>query len=445
MNVIWFLVDQMRGQATGFAGDPNVSTPNLDRFAAEGHTFTRAVVGAPLCCPARGSMMTGRYPRYSGVAGHEFPMPAETATIAGEFTAAGYRTGYFGKWHLDGTRPELDHDPGYTASPRHRMIPPERRGGFQDWWAYENNNRPFDCLLHTDAGRTPDGVPVLASRNGLEQFRAPGYETDALTDLAIGWVGERARSQESFFAVISVQPPHDPYVAPAEDMARHTPGGVRLRPNVPPIAAVRDRARRELAGYYAAIERVDHNLGRLRSALDELGIADQTMIVFLSDHGDLHGSHGQWRKTSPWEEAVRVPMIIGGPSREHQLADRHDALINQVDLAPTTLGLCGLPTPGWMQGRDFSTVIDRREPAPDSAYVGIPVPTGHGSSVDRPWRGVVTADGWKYICLEDQPWLLFNLADDPYELANHAQDPGYHARRDELDALLRDTERQLAR
>ncbi|GAA3144160.1 hypothetical protein GCM10010530_74820 [Kribbella aluminosa] len=391
--------------------------------------------------------MTGRYPLYSGVAGHDHPMPASTATIAGELTGAGYRTGYFGKWHLDGTRPELDEQSGGYPSPRLRMIPPERRGGFEDWWAYENNNRPFDCLLHTDAGKVPEGVPVLTATAGMEQFRAPGYETDALTDLAIDWIRRRSSEADPFFAVLSVQPPHDPYVAPAEDMARHNAGEVRLRPNVPGIAAVEERARRELSGYYAAIERVDLNVGRLRDELDRLGIRDNTYIVFLSDHGDMHGSHGQWRKTAPWEESIRVPLIIGGPSREHQLAHRLHSLFNQVDLAPTTLGLCGLPTPDWMQGRDLSGLVTAEdEPAdePDSAYIGIPVPTGHTSSVDRSWRGVVTEDGWKYVSLEQQPWLLFNLNDDPYELVNHGHDPGYRRRRDELHSLLRDTEQRLA-
>lgn len=433
----------MRGQATGFAGDTNVHTPHLDRLAAEGHTFTRAVAGAPLCCPARGSLMTGRYPQYSGVAGHEHPMPTGTPTIAGELTAAGYRTGYFGKWHLDGNRPDIGPDTVGYRSARVRMIPPDRRGGFRDWWAYENNNRPFDCLLHTNAGQVPAGVPVLDATDGMEQFRAPGYETDALTDMTIDWIRRQPRDQP-FFAVLSVQPPHDPYVAPAEDMARHNAGEVRLRPNVPPSERVRERARRELSGYYASIERVDHNLGRLRAALAELGLTDDTHIVFLSDHGDMHGSHGQWRKTSPWEESVRVPFIIGGPSRDHQLAHRLDDLVNQVDLAPTTLGLCGLPVPQWMQGTDLSPRLDRQGTAPESAHIGIPVPTGHRSSVDRLWRGVVTADGWKYVCLEDQPWLLFDLNDDPYELANHGQDPAFHARRDELDALLRDQEQEMA-
>jgi arylsulfatase A-like enzyme len=440
-NILWVIADQLRGQALGYAGDPNVHTPHLDRFAAEGHTFTRAVAGAPLCCPARGSMLTGRYPRHSGVAGHRHPMPAGTPTVAGELAAAGYRTCWIGKWHLDGDRPELGPEFVGEGYGRTRMIPSDRRGGFQDWWAYENNNRPFDCHVHTDTGRTPPGTTVEADIDGMQQFRLDGYETDALTDLLLAWLRDQRRDRpgQPFFAVLSVQPPHDPYVAPAETMRRHTPGHIELRPNVPPIRHVQERARRDLAGYYAAIERIDHNFGRIRAALSELGIADDTYVIFLSDHGDMHGSHGQWRKTAPWEESIRVPFVIGGPSREHMTAHRLDQQINQVDLAPTTLGLCGLTPPAWMEGADHSPLLHgEHDDLPDSTYIGIPVPTGHSSSIDRPWHGVLTTDGWKYVCLDDDPWLMFNLTEDPYELANHAHDPGYHNKRDQLHHLLMD-------
>lgn len=435
-NVVWFLCDQMRAQATGYAGDPNVCTPNLDRLAAEGHNFTRAVAGAPLCCPARGSLLTGRYPLRSGVPAHQSPLPVDMHTVAHAFTAAGYRTCYVGKWHLDGDRAELGAGSFGDTGARVRMIPPERRGGFSDWWAYENNNRPFDCLVHTDVGKTPNGAPVLQDQDGMEQFRLDGYETDALTDLTLDWI--RDNSSRPFFAVLSVQPPHNPYTAPAESMGRRTPAEITLRRNVPPVPEVRDRARRDLAGYYAAIERIDHNLGRLRDTLQELGIADDTYVIFLSDHGDMHGSQGQWRKTSPWEESIRVPLLIGGPSREHQNEHRPDVPFNQPDLAPTTLGLCGIAAPESMDGTDYSALVtgESVKPGPDSAYIGIPCPTGHASSIERPWSGIVTTDGWKYAVLEDDPWLLFHLSEDPYEFINHAQDPAYRRRREELHERL---------
>lgn len=445
MNVIWVVTDQLRAQATGYAGDPNVSTPNLDRLAAEGANFTRAVAGSPLCCPFRGAMVTGRYPHNNGVTGHRVPMPDGTSTVAHAFHDAGYRTCYVGKWHLDGDRAELGESVEGEQHHRIRMIPPQRRGGFEDWWAYENNNRPFDCLLHTDRGRTPKGVDVLRSVDGMEQFRVPGYEADGLTDILLAWLDGQARErpEQPFFAVLSMQPPHNPYTAPVEAMARHTPGGVRLRPNVPDIPRITERARRDLAGYYAGIEQIDVNVGRIRSVLDELRLAESTYIMFFSDHGDLHGSHGQWRKTAPWEEAVRIPFLVGGPSREHQIPNRPDAPINHVDIAPTSLGLCGLPVPEHMEGTDYSRFIDgvggpsTPDQLPESAYLSLLVSTGHANSVDRPWRGVVSRDNWKYVCFEGQPWLMFDLDEDPYEQVNLAHNPTCHAKRTELQDALR--------
>lgn len=315
----------------------------------------------------------------------------------------------------------------------------------KDWCAYENNNRPFDCLVHTDKGRTPTDREVLAADDGMESFRLGGYEVDSLTDIMLGWLGEQTeqRSAQPFFAVLSVQPPHNPYTAPETEMGRHTPGTVELRANVPPVDRVAVRARRDLAGYYAAIERIDRNVGRLREKLDELGIANDTYVIFFSDHGDLHGSHGQWRKTAPWEESMRIPFVIGGPSREHQNSLRVDVPINHVDIAPTTLGLCGIAAPPTMEGFDYSSWL-RKSPfapddsgaEPDSAYLGIPVPTYHPESVDRAWRGIVTRDNWKYVCLEGLPWLMFDLNEDPYELANLAHDRTFRAKREELHDRL---------
>lgn len=428
-NVIWIFGDQHRAQATGYAGDANVHTPNIDRLAAEGLVLSHAITPSPLCSPARGSLLTGRYPHRS-VPGHEHQLPLTHPTLAHTFAAAGYRTAYFGKWHLDGFHERA----GRGAM---HIVPPGRRGGFDNWVGYENNNSQWDCWVHGGEGDT------------AFHERLPTYETDALTDLLIAYLQNRDADggQRPFFAVLSVQPPHDPYVAPPEWMAHHTAGRVALRPNVPSVAWVQERARRELAGYYAQIENLDWNLGRVRAALDTEGLGHHTHIMFFSDHGDLHGSHGQFLKTAPWEESVRVPLVIGGstPRYAHK-AGRSPIPFSLVDLAPTTLGLCGIDTPAGMDGTDYSGLRLAERPAvtgPDSAFLQIVVPTCHPDSVDRPWRAVVTADGWKYAALEEQPWLLFNLNDDPYELVNLAHNARFGEQRrrlhDRLEAWIHDT------
>lgn len=418
-NMLWIFGDQHRGQALGFAGDPNLHTPNIDRLATEGLVLTAARSGSPLCSPARGSLMTGRYPQ-NAVAGHEYPLPQGQKTVASVFKEHGYRTAYFGKWHLDGFKEKSG---GRAAF---HVVPPERRGDFDEWCAYENNNSPWDSWVHGGEGES------------AFQRRLPGFETDALTELLIDYLG-RWDPERPFFAVVSVQPPHDPYAAPEEWMRRHNAGTVELRANVPPVQRVVERARRELAGYYAMIENLDWNLGRIRHWLEETSLFRNTHLVFFADHGDMLGSHGQFRKTAPWEEAVRIPCIIGGLRPQYDaFAGRSDIPFNTVDFAPTSLGLCGIEAPDWMEGTDYSwrRAGGTRVEEPDSAYLQIVVPTGHFDSVDRPWRGVVTRDGWKYVALEGQPWLMFNLSEDPLEQVNVAHDTRYRAERGRLQERL---------
>jgi arylsulfatase A-like enzyme len=435
-NIIWFLGDQHRAQATGYAGDANLHTPNMDVLASEGMDFARAVSGYPLCCPFRGALLTGIYPHRS-CPGHEVELTPGLQTVAAPFSEAGYTTTWLGKWHLDGFK-----ERGGRAV-FHEVARP-RRGGFDEWLAYENNNSQWDTWVH---GHAEGGAEVPPTR-------LPGYETDVLTDRLLDLVRRRAADGRPFFAAMSAQPPHNPYVAPEAYMRRHTPGAVALRPNVPAVRRVRERARRELAGYYAAIENLDANLGRLVECLRELGLLDDTHIVFFSDHGDLHGSHGQFMKTAPWEEAIRIPCVIGGGRRYTHATGRSDALVNHVDIAPTSLGLAGIPVPAWMEGTDYSHIRDprrhdgaalqaRRAAEPDAALLQLVIPTKHGDSVDRAWRGIVCRDGWKYCCFEGAPWLLFDLKEDEYEQANLVHNTTFardrlrcHTR---LQALLEET------
>ncbi|GAA3401402.1 sulfatase [Paenibacillus hodogayensis] len=430
-NVLWILCDQMRAQATSIYGDSNVSTPEIDRLAKEGVRFVGAVSGTPWCTPFRGALLTGQYPHQSGVLGNYYPLPAEAKTIAHQFRDHGYRTCWIGKWHLAGRGTDAAELPPELRRDSRRFVPPERRGGFEHWFAYENNNKPYDCWVHTHE-----------SASG-EAYRLSGYETDSLTDLAIDWIEKQTRGQDGnekpFFAALSVQPPHSPYDLPPGAQGARTPDSIRFRPNVPGVDWVREQAARELVGYYAAIERLDWNVGRIRRALERLGIDKKTYIVFFSDHGDMHGSHGQFRKSCPWEEAVRIPFIIGGPPDMSGAASIADDPLNHVDIAPTTLGLCGIPKPNWMVGSDYSgnaTGVKPATPPPDSAYLSLVVPSGVRDGLDRPFRGIVTRDGWKYVALERQPWLLFRLTDDPYEQVNLAHVRRYHPFREPLHRRL---------
>jgi arylsulfatase A-like enzyme len=441
-NVIWLIADQWRAQAIGANGDPNAHTPNIDRLCSSGINFDQARSGFPLCSPFRGSMLTGRYPHHM-VPGHQYPLPQGQETIANIFNNAGYHTGYFGKWHLGGFQ-EKD---GRTSL---GIVPPERRGGFNTWVGYENNNSQWDSWVHGGAGKD------------AFHYRLPGYESDALTDLFIKHLRERAADKtgeqaKPFFSVLSVQPPHNPYVAPAEYMAHYNAERLRLRPNVPLFAnvppdgatsrfgeriSVEERARQDLAGYYAQIENWDWNVGRIVDALSELGLLTNTHIMMFADHGDMHGSHGLFLKTNPYEESVRIPMIVSGEVSfyDQRGTGRRGTLFSQVDIAPTTLGLCGMAAPSWMEGHDHSGVRLRFRPAPvevDSVYLQQVIPVPYADCINSPYRGLVTKEGWKYVCFENQSWLMFNLNEDPYEQVNVAFNAEYQKERKLLIARLK--------
>ena len=431
-NVIWVLGDQLRAQALSFNGDPNARTPCLERAEVNGMNFTNNLSGFPLCSPFRGSMLTSRYPNQC-VPGHEYPLPKGQKTIADVFNAEGYNTAYVGKWHLGGWHERNGRGAFFITDP-------DRRGSFKNWIGYENNNSQWDCWVHGGAG------------NDAFHYRLPGYETDALTDIFIKYLNEQAEQQKSgakpFFAVLSVEPPHDPNVAPAEYMSHFQPEHLQLRPNTALVKRVEDTARRELAGYYAQIENLDWNYGRIVKALEDTGQLFNTHILFFADHGEMGGSHGMFRKVTPYEEAIRTPMILSGamPAYGGVKHGRVPVLSNHVDIAPTTLGLCGIKKPEWMKGTDYSHYRIAKEaagPEPDSAYLQNVVPTGHPQSTNTPYRGIVTKDGWKYACFENMSWLMFTLNEDPYETANLAHNNAFRVERkkliDRLGQWVRDT------
>mgnify|MGYP006424217187 CR=1 FL=1 len=342
--------------------------------------------------------MTGRYSHH-GVYRTPMSMKKEDRTVAHELGDAGYRTHYVGKWHLSGSN-------------QSHLIPKELRGGFDSFIGYENNNNQYHCFVH---GHDENGE--------REKERLKGYETDALTDIFINRLKDEANSDDDtpFFAALSVQPPHNPHLAPSDDMARHRPANIKLRPNVPPVARIEEDARTRMAGYCAQIENLDANLGKIISALEDSDLLNNTYIFFFADHGDCLGSHGYFHKSSPWEESIRIPFVIGGGLPHIGFASgSHSQQISAVDIAPTTLGLAGVETPEVMQGFDYSPMRlgkDLHE-APDSVYCQQIVRKRQPDGIDREWRTVSMNDGWKYSCIPGAPLSMFNLNEDPYEMNN---------------------------
>jgi len=216
---------------------------------------------------------------------------------------------------------------------------------------------------------------------------------------------------------------------------------VVLRPNVPKAHA--PMARKVISQYYGLIASLDTMVGRLLQAVDELGLADDTIVCFYSDHGDMLFSHGQRFKDRPFEESIRVPLILRYP-RTIPADTRSEVLFGSVDLMPTLLGLCGVDVPGQVQGRDLSAqLLGGAEKGPEGVFLEYAYKRGVTSPpVPADWRGVRTRD-WTYAHHAQGDWVLYNNRDDPFQLANLAGEPNYRARRNELRAMVDERRKEL--
>lgn len=406
-NVIFVFADQWRAAATGFAGDPNVKTPNLDKMAKDGIRFTTTVSTCPVSSPYRGSLITGRYASTHGVFLNDVCLSTNAVSIAQAFSGAGYSTAYIGKWHLDGHG-------------RASFIPRERRQGFDFWRVLECTHEYNHSSYYSDD-------------NVKRQWE--GYDAIAQTREAQQYIRDQA-GKGPFLLMLSWGTPHNPYgSAPEKYRALYDPAKLVLSPNVPESKSA--SARKDLAGYYAHISALDDCLGRLRETLKETGLEQDTILVFTSDHGDMLGSQGEERKQRPYDESVLVPFVLNWP-RLGGLGKTVAAPFGTPDIMPTLLGLCGLVIPATVEGKDFSGHL-RGGPAPGdgAALIACYTPSGEWTRAKggREYRGVRTAR-YTYVRTLKGPWLLFDNQADPHQLKNLCNDPSMAATQRELDKVL---------
>jgi arylsulfatase A-like enzyme len=411
-NVLLILPDQMRASAMGCAGNANVITPNIDRMAREGILFRKTYANVPVCCPARAILMTGTYPHINGMVANDLRLRESETTIAEILKQKGYRTGFIGKWHLDGG----PRDPGFVP-------PGPRRQGFDFWAAYECHHKHFEPTYFRD---TPE---VITKKQ---------FEPEASCDFAVEFLHSQS-SEQPFFLTIQMGPPHDPYGAPEEYMNRYPPERIHPPDNWQPGSESRsDTGKRqknaammnrnvppggleEIAAYYAAITALDDQVGRLLNTLKERGFDENTIILFTSDHGDMLGSHGMRRKRKPHDESARIPGIMRWPLNIPQ-GQVVDTLFSHIDMAPTLLALTNTEIPKEMQGSDLSQVaLGKTKDGPDAVLLQIFVPF-NPDAIAKPWRGLVTATH-TFARYEDAPWVLFNNQADPLQMNNLAVDP----------------------
>lgn len=408
-NIVIILSDQHRAEATGYAGNPDVRTPHLDALSAEAVDFETAVVTIPCCSPSRASLITGRLALTHGVFVNDVTLGDDAVSIAQAFASAGYDTAYIGKWHLNGKG-------------RSSYIPPEERQGFQYWKALECTHDYNSSAYYADAD---------------VRLAWDGYDAQAQTADAEAFIRAHSGSERPFLLVLAWGPPHNPYdQAPEAFRSMYDPARLSLRPNVPSEAEA--AAREDLAGYYAHISALDQCLGSLTSTLDELGLGEDTILLYTSDHGDMLGSQGEARKQRPWDESIRVPFLLRYPRVLGRAPRSADSPITSADVMPTLLGLSRLSVPCTVEGTDFSPFLTGEAQSPaDAALLACIQPSGEYRRAlgGREYRGIRTSRH-TYVRDLEGPWLLYDNDADPYQLANLVGDPDSTDLRSILDSRL---------
>jgi choline-sulfatase len=441
LNILHVMADQLTAGALAAYGNKVCRTPHLDALAASGTVFENHYCNFPLCAPSRASMLTGRLATRLGVFDNACDFPAQAPTLPYYMAALGYHTALSGKMHFVGA---------------------DQLHGYQE--------RLTTDIYPSDFGWTPDwrkAIPVAATGVNLRSVVEAGvcrrslqldYD-DEVAARAVQWVYDygRAESAKPFFFTVSFTHPHNPYVITQEYWDRYRHEDIDL-PAVGPIAfdeldahskrlaqvykfrqydVTPEDVRRARHAYYGMTSYVDDLVGRLLGALRDMDLAESTVVVFNSDHGDMLGERGLWYKWMHFENAVRVPLILHFPG---QKPSRVAEPVSLVDLLPTMLDVAA------RGGRVVEPV------APLEGERLLPAALGEQPlRAGRPIFAEMTADGttspslmvrkadWKYIACEGDPPMLYDLRSDPNETRNLAGSAGAAPAERELEKLVAGT------
>ena len=426
-NLLIIMSDEHAPMFSSPYGHPLVQTPNLDRLAEDGITFTNAYCNSPLCMPSRMSFMTGKYIHHIAAWDNATPLASDEITWAHLLRAAGYDVALAGKQHFDG--PDQLH--GFRTQLA-RDLHAERQHALTDW---ENGTppakRPWQGLAQACPGTTEEiEVDDLAETAALEYLR------------------EAARKQQPWALNVSFIAPHFPLVVPQRfwnlypldeiDMPTMPEGHLenqhpvyqRMRRMFGCVDFPEELVRRGRAGYYGLITYLDEKIGRLLTALEETGQAENTVVIYTSDHGEMNGEHGMWRKSNFYEASARVPLQIRLPGHP-QAGKRIDSVVSLVDVTATLVDLANAPLLGQPDGDSLIPLIQGT--ASDWKNFAFSEYLAHG--VARP-MAMLRHGRYKFnYSLGDAP-ELYDIVEDPGEFHNLADEPAYQATREELEAQL---------
>jgi arylsulfatase A-like enzyme len=410
-NVVFIMTDQQMADAMSFRqGDRYLRTPALDRLAARGTYFSRAYAPNPLCMPARNSIFTGRFPHETKISDNADMRsgrtldPAEFPTLGTTFERAGYRTAYFGKWHLsyDVKKPETH--------------------GFQELDPQQKDTVSADRAVAFL--RTPQPKPFLLVVSFLNPHNIAEYTRGQ--PLSNGPIGEPP--------ALAAQPPPPTnlgHPVGEPDTMTLIRQGYHANRRLFPVGNFSPSIWQAMRwGYYRLVEKVDAEIGRVLTALHESGLEENTLIVFVSDHGECVGAHGLAQKTVFYEESVRVPLIISAPGQSTARTD--DRLVNVgISLLPTMLDFAGGQRPAKLPGTSLRPLVEGR---PVPAWTDEVISSNHmsqggfvGDFVPVTEGRMVRTDRYKYCVYVhgEQRESLVDLINDPGEMVDLARDPGY--------------------
>lgn len=367
--------------------------------------------------------MTGKHQSSTGMVINELRLSPEHECFGHALERGGYRTAYIGKWHL------WANEWGHHELTRNGFVPPgPYRLGFNNVWAAYNFNHNYY------------GAPYFRDTKERETWNS--YEPDDQTRFAIDFIRDAAKHPEPFAAFLSWGPPHSPWtwknVAP-EYGELYRKVAIPVRPNfstnsdpyaddwakIGPHYA--ERVKDDMRIYYAQTANIDWNVGRLLKTLDELGVADNTILVFTSDHGEMFGSHGRQAKYIFYEEASRIPFLVRWPAKIPKKTVS-EALLGTPDIMPTLLNMMGLSVPRGVEGLDLSShAFGKGGPEPEcTAMQGMGTTAAWQDGTE--WRAVRDHEFTYAVYRRDKSELLFNNAKDPYQMTNLAVDKSESAK-----------------
>ncbi len=454
-NILLIMSDQHHPRVTGYRGHPYVQTPHLDRLACEGAHFTSAYCTNPICTPSRMSMITGQYTHRIGVPNNGFPLDRSIMTWPRRLDQAGIETTMLGKLDLCGEYQDAGFThhriirrrpvhPAMSNEPPYHMTEPfrERLPGASRFW------RPVSRALRHAGPRTAQILCrekfITNEVDGENDDFIGNYDHDVIvTDWAVDYLREKGGAAKAGGAAqpwalyIGLIMPHEPFTIPAEYFDRYYPDNVSLpvdarfpNPNLHPALQFlqhvhgtgtpsEEDLRRAIAAYYGMVTCVDDQVGRMLAELDRQGLAENTLVIYTSDHGESLGEHGLFFKKCSYEGSVGVPLVMRGPGIPP--GAQIDAPVDLADVYPTLLDAVGIdPEPNLPGSSWLPLLAGEQPPARDFAFAEY-----HGYFVNRDWFMVVH-DNLKYTWYSDgERPTLFDLAVDPQELHDVAAEPAY--------------------